>query len=141
LAPLSPHQRTDLLAGGITASLALSFAALLVGYWWSHRPQSTASLEAVDLQTPSAQPLANSPLSNGRTSDDVSYILGHRWWRKAPSRARLHQIVTFVIEQNRGGAVIVDDIVRLGTAEEYQAGDIERAESGHPAQLVDQARP
>src|SRR5262249_30933677 len=94
--PLSPQARTGLIAIILVGGLFVAVIGLIsIVYLWHVRPNGpTASIE------PKPERLADRPVSTGDEKDDAAYVLGHRWWKKPPSRERLEQLVKFVIETN-----------------------------------------
>jgi hypothetical protein len=62
---------------------------------------------------PSDETVAGKPLSAGDPKDDESYILGHRWWKIPPTKARLAEIARVMVEADKGDKVEVDQKAQL----------------------------
>src|SRR5262249_61445199 len=99
--PLTPQARTGLIAIILVGGLFVAVLGLIsIVYLWHVRPNGpTASIE------PKPERLADRPVSTGDEKDDASYILGHRWWRKPPTRDRLEQLVQVVVGGRAGATV------------------------------------
>lgn len=111
---MSPQARMGLFAGGIVGFLILCSACLVGGYWYTHRGELESDSSSAGVREPeklsgSGKRLADRPVSKGEAKDDLSYILGHRWWKKPPTREQLEEIIRAAIETNRGPAIFIDD--------------------------------
>jgi hypothetical protein len=119
---LSPTAKSGLLAaalvGGAFLLLAVAFAAFLAADRASGQPVARPDPGSAR-EIAAGEGLADRPVSEGSERDDESYILGHRWWGKRPTRADLDRIVRLVIETNRGSAVLIDRTARTGRSSRY----------------------
>ncbi len=93
-APVSPRARMGLYAALITVG-AFTVVGLLVAVLAGGRKPSTS------VDTPSTG------YTSAKQADDWSYVRGHKWWTKAPSKEALELLVQFVIETNSGDRVYV----------------------------------
>jgi len=106
--PLSPQARMGIIAVGIIGSLFLSVGCLVGVLVWKGQDRGTGPGEG-EKGAEKGKRLADRPISQGSDKDDESYIMGHRWWKKPPTKAKLDEIVRFIIETNAGSSAWVDD--------------------------------
>lgn len=108
--PLTPQARTGLLAVAIVGGGTLLLGCVIGVVLLSGGSKDTRPGTQADGRADSGKGtgkgdgnkgLADRPVSTGNEKDDESYILGHRWWKKPPTRKQLDEMVKLIVEQNK----------------------------------------
>jgi hypothetical protein len=109
--PLSQNARVGLVVGGVAAALFVVCAGGVVALVVAQRDKGTGTTAAG--KGGEGKPLAERPVSEGNPGDDESYILGHRWWKRKPTKDDLERIVRFVTDTPSGRVVCVSNELDL----------------------------
>lgn len=102
---MKAETRLGLIAIGLVLGLFLCIGgviALVVG-----GKGATTNNPKAEIGKGTVQDLAG-PVSTGSKDDPVAYILGHRWWKKPPSKKRLDDLVAMIIAMDPSKAAEID---------------------------------